>query len=452
MAPLTFGAALTLAVAVMAGLHVPLLAALAIAGLLGGFLFQALLIPGGTPAAAFWGMAEMAQGVIATLGHQPALLAIPVFVTLGNLALVGGLATRLYDAAAFGLRGVPGGLAIAALLGSGGFAAISGSSVACATTMGRICVPEMLARGYDPRLAGASVAAGGTLGALIPPSILLILIAVLSDTPVPALFLAGLVPGLLSLLVMVIVVVAWLKHDAKAAPAASPAPPDGPTGAARDALGAVKAVWPLALIFAALMAAAAVGMVALLAVGIAAAGLTAVLGRAQGRLSAEVLGRALAEAAVQTAALLGLAVAALLFHRVLALTALPVQLALWLQLWDWSGAAVLGALVILCLGLGMLLDPAAILVVVLPFAMPLIAGYGLDPLWFAVLLVKLLEIALITPPIGLNVFIIASLSRDLGILTVFQGVTRFLAADMVVIAALILFPRLATLLPGLFWH
>ncbi|MDP5307142.1 TRAP transporter large permease [Paracoccus spongiarum] len=437
MAPATIGLGGFLLALALVALRVPLahaLIALSAAGLL---LLNATDGTDGALQQTGAQILEIMQGLVAT----EALAMVPLFVALGNIAFYSGITTRIYDAAAVWLRPLPGGLAVASVLGCGGFAAISGSSVGCASTMGRICVPEMRAAGYDPRLAAASVAAGGTLGGLIPPSVLFILFAVFSGIPVERLFMAGILPGLLSLAGMVGVIGWWVRQDPAAAP---PAPQTGP-GRAEAALAA----WPALLVLAIIMGGIGTGLWD--ATGAAAISLALVvgLGLVQGRLAPDVLLRAARESLMQSAALVLVILGARLFLAFLTQSGLDAMVADGIAGAQVPVVVLLMVLVVLYLVLGLFLDPVTILVLTLPFMLPLVQGYGMDSIWFAVVIVKLLEIGMITPPVGLNVFVIGNVARDVGVDRIFSGVARFLGIDLLVLLVIVLVPALSTLIPSL---
>ena len=416
-------------------LRVPLALALIAAASLGNFFLhaqqgwvEAFRLAGGDLFASLDGLLQNAD-----------LALVPLFILLGNLAFYAGIATRVYDAAAVWLRPLPGGLAMASIMGCGGFAAISGSSLACASTMGRICIPEMLRLGYDPKLATSSVAAGGTLGSLIPPSILFILYGLFTGSPVEHLFLAGVLPGLLSLAGMLAVVVWWVLED----PAAAPAAPRG-RATPRDA---AIAAWPAILLFAVIVGGLFSGALTATEVALISVALTLAIGVAQQRLGLDVIWRACRESLIQSAGLVLIIAAAKLFIGFVAASDMPESLSIWVETLHLSYLVLMLSIVAVYLILGMFLDPVAVLVITLPFLMPLIQFYDLNPIWFGVIIVKLLEIGLITPPVGLNVYVIGSVTRNVQASQVFLGVTRFLAVDALILAILILFPVISTLLP-----
>ncbi|MBU3029645.1 TRAP transporter large permease [Paracoccus marinaquae] len=440
MEPVTIGLVALLLVVLLLALRVPIAFALAGVAALGTFFVHATGQGAWLPAEAAvqTGAAIFADAF--DLVHSYDLSMVPLFIILGNIAFYAGITIRIYDAAAVWLRPLPGGVAMASILGCGGFSAISGSSVACASTMGRICVPEMLRLGYDPRLATSSVAVGGTLGALIPPSILFILYGVFTGTPIAQLFLAGILPGLLSLAGMLLVVAWWVGGDPAAAPRAE--------AAESSRIDAVLAAWPAVLLFVIIVGGLYSRLLTAPETAAVCVVLVVVLGFVQRRLTPEILLRTLRESLIQTAAIFLVAAAAKIFVGFVALSGLDAALVNWAEGAGLSFFAMIAASVAIYLILGMFFEPIGILVLTLPFAVPLVEGFGMDLIWFGVVVVKLLEIGLITPPVGLNVFVIGNVARDVGIDRVFAGVMRFLAIDILVLLILILFPIISTLIPA----
>lgn len=373
---------------------------------------------------------------VAALLAAPDLPLVPLVLMLGNVAFYAGFATRVHDAVAVILQGRRGGLALAAIGGCAGFSATSGSSLGCAATLSRIAMPDMLRAGYDPRLAGASVALGCTLGALLPPSMLLIVWGLLSETPAAAMFLAGLVPALLSLGGMTAVVLWWVWRD----PAAAPVPPP----MAILPMAALRAVWPAPVLFAILVGGIASGLLSAVASVAICLGLTLMFGVIQNRLTPETLWTALRDTVRQAAAILLIVIAARLFLLFMDITGIPAALA------DWTAAhlprlVAIALLGLACAALGLMAEPVAMLVLVLPFALALAAAWGLDAIWIGIVVVKLVEMALILPPLGLLVMVIGTASGTVRPDTIFAGVGRFLFLDLLVLAALVLFPALAGL-------
>ena len=440
MDPMTIGLVAMAAVLVLLAMRVPIAFALAGVASVGTFLVYATRTGAWMPERALNPTSSVVFSNFFDLVHSYDLSMVPLFVALGNIAFYAGITTRIYDAAAVWLRPVRGGVAMASVLGCGGFSAISGSSIACASPMGRICVPEMLRMGYDPKLATASVAVGGTLGSLIPPSVLFILYGIFTETSIAQLFLAGILPGILSLAGMLLVIAWWVNRDPDAAPR-------GERGDASRTDAAIAA-WPALLLFVVIVGGIYGGMFTATEAAAVSVVLTTIIGFAQRRLTMGVMWRAVRESLVQTAAIFLIAGAAKIFVSFVALTGMAGAVVGMVSDAELSLAMLMLVVVVIYLVLGMFLDPIGIMVLTLPFMVPLIEGYGLNLIWFGVIVVKLLEIGLITPPVGLNVFVVSNVTKSVGIDKIFAGVTRFLAVDMLVLLLLILFPILSLLIPG----
>lgn len=443
MDPATIGLLAFGLVLVLLALRAPIAFVLAGVASAGIFLIYAFRSGSFVPERAINPTSSMVVNSFFELIHSYDLSMIPLFVALGNIAYHTGITTRIYDAANVWLRRVPGGVSVASLMGCAGFSAISGSSIACASTMGRICVPEMLRLGYNPRLATASVAAGGTLGSLIPPSVLFILYGIFTETSISKLFLAGILPGLLTLAGYVLVVLWWTSRDPGAAPV-DPTPL--PRGARRKA--AISA-WPAVVLFAVIIGGIYGGIFTATEAAAVSVLLTIVIGLAEGSLTLPRMWTAIRESLIQTAAIFLIAACAKIFVSFVALTGSAGLVSQWVAEAGLSPILLMVAISVLYIFLGMFLDPVGILVLTLPFVIPMIDHMGLDLIWFGVIVVKLLEIGLITPPVGLNVFVIGNVTgRDITVDQIFSGVTRFLAMDIVVLAILILVPAISTLIPN----
>ena len=440
MDPMTIGLVAMAAVLVLLAARVPIAFALAGVAATGTFLVYATRAGGFAPERALNPTSSVVFSNFFDLVHSYDLSMVPLFVALGNIAFYAGITTRIYDAAAVWLRQLPGGVAMASVLGCGGFSAISGSSIACASTMGRICVPEMLRMGYDPKLATASVAVGGTLGSLIPPSVLFILYGIFTETSIAQLFLAGVLPGLVSLAGMLLVIAWWVGRNPAAAPA-------GEAGGIRRRDAAIAA-WPALMLFVVIVGGIYGGIFTATEAAAVSVVLTTLIGFAQRRLTLGVLWRAIRESLTQTAAIFLIAGAAKIFVSFVALTGMAGAVVGMVSDAQLSFAMLMLVIVVIYLVLGMFLDPIGIMVLTLPFMVPLVDGYDMNLIWFGVIVVKLLEIGLITPPVGLNVFVVSNVTKNVSIDTIFAGVTRFLVVDVLVLVLLILFPIISLLLPG----
>ncbi|KAA1172299.1 TRAP transporter large permease [Marinobacter salinexigens] len=376
--------------------------------------------------------------------HSYSLSMIPLFIAAGHIAYHSRITTDIYEAVRVWLAKLPGGLAIASLFGCGGFSAITGSSLACASSMGRICVPEMLRFGYNKQLATSTVAMGGTLGSLIPPSVLFILYGMFTEQSVNKLFLAGVLPGILTVCGFIIVVMVW----AMLKPGHAPAPKDL-NFTNRDRLKAAVKGWPAL----ALMAIIIGGIYGGLFTATEAAAVCLVFALGFGvisrRLSWADFLSSMKETAFQSASLFFIAIGAKIFVSFVSLTGVTgtfVEFVASLGLENWM---VLFFIVLLYIVLGMFLDSIGTMLLTLPFVIPLVEGMGMDLIWFGVVVVKLLEIGLVTPPLGMNVFVINSVvGREIKVHTIFFGVMKFLVADLIVLGLIVAFPIISLLIPN----
>jgi tripartite ATP-independent transporter DctM subunit len=370
------------------------------------------------------------------------LSAVPMFLLMGFIAFHGGLTAGLFDAAKVGLRKVPGGLGIAAIVACSGFASVCGSSLATAASLGRIAIPEMVRAGYKPSFATGALAAGGTIGALIPPSILMIIYGVFAETSVTQVFLGGISVGLLTAAsyVILILLVAYFRKDII---------PEVPAGVAElDGRKVMIAVWPiLALIvlvfgglFSGLFTATEAG-----AVGAAGAiGLVAITGR----LNWMVLRQSVLETLGTCASIFIIGVGAVMFTRFLGLSGVAGLISTSVQGAQLGYFELMFVIVVIYLILGMFMEPFGAMLVTLPVLMPVLSAHNIDSVWFGVFVVKLLEIGMITPPLGMNVFVVRNVAAEYATLTdVFKGVALFLIADLVLISVLVAFPDIILFLP-----
>lgn len=435
--------AVTLGLIVLAGtfgllmLRVPIAFALGIAsslGILVHFIFVQEM-----------SVSEAMRPTLALVGTTPygfinsyTLATIPLFVFMGHVAYEAGFTTDIYRAARLWMARVPGGLAMASVAGCGGFSAITGSSVACAAAMGRIAIPEMRNAGYSPALSTGSVAAGGTLGSLIPPSILFILYGIFTEQSIEKLFIAGIIPGLLSLLGYMTVIALWARFR----PGAAPTPDERITMDMK--LRSLLRCWAILVIFCVVIGGIYVGLFTPSESAGVGAFATVLLGFVLGRLTLKSMFAALKESAFQTSMIFAIAIGGKLFTAYMSLTSIPDAVETFIQSNGLSFALVMVVLIAFYLLLGMFLDPIGILILTLPITVPIIESYQLSLIWFGVIVVKMLEVGLITPPIGLNVFVIKSVSgRGISLETIFKGIAAFLLSDMIVVVLLVAFPILS---------
>lgn len=398
----------------------------------------------------FWAMlgSGAAFGLLTAVPYDFAahwtLSSIPMFLLMGYVCYQTDITRGIFKAARVWLSFLPGGLAVASVGGAALFSAAAGSSLACAAAMGRIAVPEMLKRNYDPGLSTAVVAAAGTMGSLIPPSILLIIYGIFAEVAISKLFLAAIVPGVLTMLGYWAVIIIRVRLN----PALAPRLDERATWSER--LEALSETWPVILLVLGVFGGLFTGIFTPTQAGAVGAALSFVIAAARGTLNWRVSRIALMDTAKMTAAIFIIAVGANLFSRFLAISGIPEAMTdLVIDLGASYVMLVLGTVVIFCL-LGMILDPLGILLLTLPILLPIYEANHISLIFLGVLATKLVEMALITPPVGLNVFVIKGIVGDaVPISLIFKGVMWFLAADVVVVIVMVAFPELIMFLPEL---
>lgn len=442
MDPATIGLLAFASVLVLLALRVPIAFALGAVAVVATFIIFAFRTGSFMPERALRATTSMVFNNSFDLVHSYSLSMIPLFVALGHIAYRAEITTKIYFAAKVWMTRIPGGVAMASVIGCGGFSAITGSSIACASTMGRICTPEMLRMGYDPRLATASVAAGGTLGSLIPPSVLFIIYGIFTETSISKLFLAGILPGLLTLAGFLLVIWVWVMRNPEIAPEV------GQVYSASERREAAIAAWPALMLFVVIVGGIYGGIFTATEAAAVCVTAATLIGFAQGTLTFTGLWDSVKETCVQTAAVFFIAAGAKVFVSFIALTGIAPVIVETVSGADLSVVTLMICIALIYLLLGMFLDPIGIMVLTLPLLVPLVESYGLNLIWFGVVVIKLLEIGLITPPVGLNVFVIANVvGKDAPIDRIFAGIARFLSVDMVVLLLIMSFPILSLLIP-----
>ncbi len=368
------------------------------------------------------------------------LIAIPLFIFMGQLTYHTGLATDLYEVVYKWLGRMPGGVAVTATVSSAGFGAVTGSSVTTIATMGSMVMPEMKRYGYDPRLASGSVASAGALAILIPPSIPMVVYGVWTETSIAQLFIAGIIPGI----IMAVLFAAYIVARCALTPDMGPR---GPGFTWTEKWQSLVKLLPVILIFVAVLGGIYGGIVTpteASAVGCAAVALVALAMR---RLTLESVKKALNQAANISGVLFFVVIGGIFISRFLVLTGLTpgaVDLIIGLDLGTYG---VIAMLVLLYLVLGTFLETFGLLVLTLPFVMPVFVDLGIDKVWVGIFLVLMIEMALITPPVGLNVFVMHKVAPDIGLLTIFRGSIPFVLITLGAVALFTLLPDLVLWLP-----
>ncbi|MFN7103880.1 MAG: TRAP transporter large permease, partial [Pseudorhizobium sp.] len=339
----------------------------------------------------------------------------------------------------------PGGLAISSIFACTGFASVSGSSIACAAAMGRIAIPEMVAAGYRPRFAAGAIAAGGTIGALIPPSILMIVYGVFAETSITQVFVGGIGVGILTAFSYCLIVFAycWLRPDIV---------PRHLAAGFADAGGlpAILRIWPIAILVLLVFGGLFSGYFTATEAGAVGAGGAILLSAITGKLTLHVMRVSLLETLTTCASLFIIGIGASMFTRFLGITGLSSFIGSFVAGADLGYVELMTIIVMIYLVLGMFMEPFGALLVTLPVLLPVLKAEGISLVWFGVFVVKMLEIGMITPPVGLNVFVIKNVaSRYVSVVQVFKGVVPFILADLVVIILTIAFPAIVLSLPQL---
>ena len=420
-----------LAVFVMAFMRVPLAVAMTIAGF-GGLL----LMRGWVPA-----MASTSQVIFET-GFHYVLSVIPLFVLMGNFVAKAGLARELFTAANAFVGHKRGGLAMASIIASGGFGSICGSSIATAATMSRVAYPQMKAHGYKDTLATGAIASGGTLGILIPPSTILVVYGIITETDIGKLFVAGILPGVVAIicLCMAVVFVTW--RDPLAGPPAE-------RFSWTQRLKAIRGIWGVAVLFALVIGGIYGGVfTATEGAGVGAAG-AFFFALFRGALTPRVLMDVLVESTRTTAMLFAILIAAMVFTNFINFTSMPGDLRDFILQFSPNPIMVVVMMMAIYIALGMVMEELAIVLLTIPVFFPIITGLGFDPVWFGILIVTIVEIGMISPPVGLNLFVLNSLLPDVKLNAIYRGVLPFVLADIVRLGILIAVPAISLWLPGL---
>ncbi|MEO7010385.1 MAG: TRAP transporter permease [Caldimonas sp.] len=365
---------------------------------------------------------------------------IPMFLLMGALVSVSGLSKEMFRAADAFIGHLRGGLGIATILACGGFAAICGSSVATAATFSVVAYPEMRRFGYPQAFSTGVIAAGGTLGAMLPPSTVLVVYAILTEQDIGKLFMAGILPGLLAMAMYVLTVNIIVKVRPQLLPA-------GQAKSWHERTQALKLVWaPLAL-FVFVIGGLYGGFFTPTEAGGVGAGGAYILGVLRGKLNRKNTRAALLQATRTTAAVFTVLIGALLFGYFLTITQTPQKLTEFLTALGIGRYGVLALMMVMFLVLGSLMDAMAMIILTVPIVFPVITAMGFDPIWFGIIIVMTVELGLIHPPVGMNVFVIKSVIKEVSFTTIFKGVLPFIATDIIRLVILIAFPAIALWLP-----
>lgn len=389
-----------------------------------------------------WGPAA---GIVGTVPHAKsssyALSVLPMFIFIGFLAFHAGMTQQLFDAARKWLGWMPGGLAVATVFATAGFAAVSGASTATSAVFSRVAIPEMLKYGYDRRMAAGVVASAGTLATLIPPSAILVIYAIIVEESVGRLLLAGFLPGLVSAAIYAGIIVVWAMMRPEHAPSVS-----GFTWG--DRIRSLPGISPIIIVVAIIMTSIYSGWATPTEAGALGAAVVFVLALVRGTPLKAIQG-SLMESAKLTVMIFSLIWGVLIFVRFLGFSGLPEAFTSWIVDLPYPPMVIMICILLGYAVLGMFMDAIGMLLLTLPVVYPAVIALGFDSIWFGIIVVKMAEVCLITPPIGLNCFVVNGVRPDIPLGDVFRGVGLFFIADVITIGVLLAFPEIITVLPDL---
>lgn len=383
----------------------------------------------------------LAQDIYETLSSYP-LSVIPMFILMGSMAFASGISQRLYKTCYSWLGQYRGGLTVATVIACSGFAAICGSTAATAATMGAIALPEMKKYGYDDRLATGTVASAGTLGILIPPSTVLIVYGILTEESIGRLFISGILPGIIMTLFFVVTVVILCRQKPEMAP-------PGPSTSLKEKILSLGGIIEALLLFLLTIGGLFLGWFSPTQAGSIGAFGAFLIGLFRGNLRFRKTVGVLRDGLRTACMVLFIITGAAIFGHFLAISNIPFALADWVGNLPIPPMAIMVIIVLIYFVGGFFMDSMALIVVTIPIFFPIVTRFNFDPIWFGVIIVMVGEMGVITPPVGVNVFVIKGIAPDVPLQTIYRGIMPFLAAIIVLTVLLMFFPQIATYLPNL---
>ena len=385
---------------------------------------------------------KLAETVWGVANNYPYTI-IPLFIVMGSFAGSGGITSELYNTFDKWFRKLPGGLGIATIAACAAFGAVSGSSVAAAAAMGNVALPEMRRFGYDPKLGCGVIAAGGTLSFLIPPSLGFVVFGMLTEQSIGKLLISGILPGLLmaGAYIAVVILLVWMN------PSLAPRTPGKVTF--MDKIRSLKGVWEVLLVFCIVMGGIYLGFINPTEAGAIGATALFVIVIIKRKLTWTNLFSSMLEMARISVMVLFLVAGATLFSYFLALSTIPTSVSTWIAALGVSKYLILVIIVAIYFVLGCFLDSVSMMVLTLPVIFPVVVAIGFDPIWFGVISVLMMEAGLITPPVGLNVYTISGIAKDVPMTDIFKGAAPFLLSIVATALILTIFPKIALFLPSL---
>ncbi len=387
------------------------------------------------------GLGVLARDMFYTFSSY-SLTVIPMFVFMGCIASGAGMSKRLYDAGYLTLGRLRGGLAMATIAGCAGFAAICGSTNACAAAMGKVALPEMKRYNYDDSLATGTVSAAGSLGILIPPSTIFIVYGIMTEQSIGKLFIAGVFPGLIlaALFIATVYLICW--HNPSFAPAAT-------ATSWKEKLDGLAGIGEMLVLFVLVISGLFLGWFSPTQAGGAGAAGALLISLARRQLTWQHFLDAVKDTLRITCMIMVIVAGATVFGHFMAVSKIPLFLADWVSALPWPPMAVMAVIVFICLLGGCFMDSLAMIMLTVPIFYPAILALGFNPIWFGVIIVLVVEMGVITPPVGINVYVVKGIAKEVPLETLFKGVWPFLLSELVMVGILMLFPQIATFLPGL---
>lgn len=385
----------------------------------------------------------LAQDVFETFTSYP-LSVIPMFILMGSMAFASGISRRLYNTCYVWLGQFRGGLTVATVMACSGFAAICGSTAATAATMGGIALPEMKKYDYDDELATGTVAAAGTLGILIPPSTVLIVYGILTEESIGKLFIAGLLPGAIMTLFFIFTVVIICLRNPKLAP-------PGPKTTFKEKIWSLSGIIEAIILFALTIGGLFLGWFSPTQAGSIGAFGAFLIGLFRGKLKVKTTIDAIRDGVKTSCMVLFIVAGAAVFGHFLAISNIPFVLADWVGNLPIPPMGVMGVIILIYFIGGFFMDSMALIVVTIPIFFPIVTQFNFDPIWFGIIVVMVGEMGVITPPVGVNVFVIKGIAPDVPLQVIYRGILPFLIAIILLTVILLVFPQIATFLPNLMY-
>jgi tripartite ATP-independent transporter DctM subunit len=387
------------------------------------------------------GLRIMAKDFFSIFGSY-SLSVVPLFIFMGQIAFHAGISRRLFDTAYKWVGSLPGGLAIATIGACAGFAAICGSTNASVATMTTVALPEMKRRDYALSLSTGTVAAGGSLGVLIPPSVIFIVYGIATEQSIGKLFAAGIFPGVVLATCFALTITLWVKLRSETAPR-------GEKTTIREKLSALTGIGETLVLFFLVMGGLFVGFFTPTEAGAIGAGGAIVIGIVRRRLSWKDFVQAVVESTRISCMVLVIVAGATIFGHFMAITRIPYIAANWVGQLPLPNYAIMAFIVFIYLIGGCFMDSLAMVLLTVPIIYPLVVSLGFDPIWFGVIIVLITEMGVITPPVGINVYVVSGIAKEVPLETIFKGALPFLFAILTTVALLMVFPKIALFLPSL---